>query len=395
MALLLTVTDRDATARLWRAFLLSAVVVMVAGALYRVPFELWRLAFEPLGQGASTDLKKRFIEVVEWFAGRPVYGAVESADYPPASYLILFPLVHWPTLEAARVVAAISMAAALAWLTVITVRACGSQDRMVRLFAALLPLSMYATAANLRIGQVGVYLIPLLLAGTLLLAEEERSWKSDIVASVLLVAALVKPTFSVPFMWIAFFRGGLRPALLISGLYAALTVAASAFQDASIPALVQGWLGQSGNVEFNTAHANIHTWLGVAGLEQYLLPGSLLVLLAFGAWTWWYRRGDIWILLAVAAIVSRFWSYHRWYDDILMLIPLIALLRMIVVERAVGRADRLAMVLAALIWAFGIAPAQVLSAPAPWSDIFKIAKTTTWLATLGLLLVRARPRAIR
>jgi hypothetical protein len=36
----------------------------------------------------------------------------------------------------------------------------------------------------------------------------------------------------------------------------------------------------------------------------------------------------------------------------------------------------------------------VLSAPPPWSDIFKIAKTTTWLVTLGLLLVRVRPRAV-
>ena len=395
MAPLLTDTDRDATARLWRAFLLSAVVVMVAAALYRVPFELWRLAFEPLGQGASTDLKKRFIEVVEWFAGRPVYGVVESADYPPASYLILFPLVHWPTLDAARAVAAISMAAALAWLTVITVRASGSSDRAVRLFAALLPLSMYATAANIRIGQVGIYLMPLLVAGTLLLAEKERSWKSDVLASVLLVAALVKPTFSVPFMWIAFFRGGIRPMVMIPLLYVALTVVASAFQDASIPALVRGWLGQSEMVEFNTAHANIYTWLGAVGLERYLLPASLFILIASGVWTWWHRRSDIWILLAVAAIVSRIWSYHRWYDDILMLIPLVTLLRMIVTGRAAGRADRLAMVLVVLIWAFGMAPASVRTAPAPWSAIFKIAKTTTWLATLGLLLVRVRPRAAR
>jgi len=368
---------------------------MIGAALYRVPVDLWRLAFEPLGHGASTDLKKRFIEIHEWFAGRPVYGMVESADYPPASYVILFPLLFWPTLETARLVAALSMTAALAWLTTVMIKASESQDRALRWFAALLPLSMYATAANIRIGQVGIYLMPLLLVGTLLLAERERSWKKDLVGSILLTAALVKPTLSVPFMWIAFFRGGIRPMVMIPFLYVVLTVVAASFQHSSLPALVQGWLGQSGNVEFNTAHANVHTWLGMAGMEQYLLPASLLVLLAAGAWTWWYRRGDIWILLGVAAIVSRFWSYHRWYDDILLLVPLVTLLRMVVTRQAAGRADWVAMALVVLIWGFGIAPAQVLSAPPPWSDLFKAAKTTTWLATLALLLVRARPAAAR
>jgi hypothetical protein len=35
------------------------------------------------------------------------------------------------------------------------------------------------------------------------------------------------------------------------------------------------------------------------------------------------------------------------------------------------------------------------SAPAPWTDLLKITKPTTWLATLGPLLARARPRAIQ
>lgn len=377
----------------WRAFVLAAVLVMIAATLVRVPSEFRRLAFEPWGHGSAIDLKKRFVEVHEWFAGRPVYGVVESADYPPASYPILFPLAFWPTLKLAQVMVALSMAAALAWLTAVAVRASGSQDRAVRLFAALLPLSMYATAANIRIGQLGVYLMPLLITGTLLLAEEKRTLRVDIAASALLVAALVKPTFSVPFMWIAFFRGGARPALLISGLYAALTVVSASFQDASIPALVHGWLGQSANIEFNTAHANLYTWLDAVGLGRYLLAGSLLVLVASGVWTWWHRHGDIWILLAVAAIVSRIWTYHRWYDDILMLIPLITLLRMVATGQAVGRADKAAMALLALIWAFGLAPVQVRSELGAWSEVFKIAKTTTWLATLGLLLLRARPRA--
>lgn len=382
--------DRDATARLWRAFLLSAVVVMFGAFLFRIPYDFWRLAFEPKGHSAASDLRFRFVELHAWFAGNPVYGAIESADYPPASYVILLPLVGWPTFEIARLLAVVSMAAALAWLCALSVRGAGSIDRNVRLFALLVPLSMYATTATVRIGQLGVYLMAFLLAGILLLAERERTWKSDLLAAVLLAGALVKPTFSVPFMWIAFFRGGLRPTILIPGLYVLLTLVAAAFQDASLPMLIQGWLGQSAQVDFRTGHANVYTWLGMLGLEKHLLAGSILVLLASGLWTWWYRRGDIWILLGVAAIVARIWSWHHWYDDILLLVPLITLVRMATVRRSGGRADWIAMALLGLIWAFGIAPYEVRNAPPPWGDLFKIAKATTWLATLGLLLVRVR-----
>jgi hypothetical protein len=35
----------------------------------------------------------------------------------------------------------------------------------------------------------------------------------------------------------------------------------------------------------------------------------------------------------------------------------------------------------------------VLQAPPPWGDLFKLAKTTTWLATLALLLMRTHRSA--
>ena len=375
--------------QLWRRFLVVAVCLMVAAALYRVPNELLRLAFEPMGSGASTDLVKRFREVHEWFAGRPVYGVVESADYPPASYIVLFPFVHWPTLEITRLVWTVSTIAVLAWLCVMTVRESGAKTAAERWFAALMPLSTYATAANIRIGQMGLHLVPLLLLGILMLSRQHPSWRRDSVASGLLVMALVKPTFSVPFFWVAFFKGGVRfTALAVVG-YIALTIWGASWQADSLPTLIQGWLGQSGNVEATTAHANIYSWLGRAGLDSWYLAGSLAILAAAGLWTWRYRAADTWLLIAVASIVARFWSYHRWYDDILLLPPMIALFRMVSGGERDGRRDLIAMALLVLVWAFGMAPAQVLSAPAPWGDLFKVAKTLTWVTLLAVLMVRA------
>jgi hypothetical protein len=373
---------------LWRRFLLIAACLMAAAALYRVPLELGRLAFEPLGSGASTDLVKRFREVHAWFAGSPVYGVIESADYPPASYIVMFPLTHWSTLEITRIVWAVSTIAALAWLCVIAIRESGATSAREKWFMALLPLSAYATAATIRIGQMGIHLLPVLLAGTLLVAREQRSWRRDLVGAGLLVAALIKPTFAVPFFWVAFFRGGVRFTALAVGGYLALTFWGAAYQQDSLPALIQGWLGQSGNVEATTAHANVFSWLGRAGLEAWYLPASLMVLGAAGIWTWWNRAADAWLLVAVASIVARFWSYHRWYDDLLMLPPMIVLFQMITDGGRAGRRDLLAMGLLVVNWAFWLAPAQVLQAPPPWSDLFKIAKTATWLTMLVVLMVR-------
>lgn len=374
--------------RQWRRFLLLAAGLMAAGALYRLPLELGRLAFEPLGSGASTDLVKRFREVHAWFAGSPVYGVIESADYPPASYIVMFPFTHWPTLEITRLVWTISTIAALAWLCVIAIRESGATSARETWFMGLLPLSAYATAATIRIGQMGIHLLPVLLAGTLLIARAERSWRRDLIATGLLVAALIKPTFAVPFFWVAFFRGGVRFTALAVGAYIGLTFWGAAYQQDSLPTLIEGWLGQSGNVEAATAHANVFSWLGRAGLEAWYLPASLFVLGAAGAWTWWNRHADTWLLVAVASIVARFWSYHRWYDDLLMLPPMIVLFQMILAGERSGQRDLVPMALLIANWAFWLAPAQVLQAPAPWSDVFKVAKTATWLAILALLVVR-------
>ena len=79
---------------------------------------------------------------------------------------------------------------------------------------------------------------------------------------------------------------------------------------------------------------------------------------------------------------------------ILLLPPLIALFRMIKAGERAGRRDLVAAALFVLVWAFGMAPAQVLSFEDPWGGLFKVAKTITWVALLVVLIIRthrARP----
>ena len=69
------------------------------------------------------------------------------------------------------------------------------------------------------------------------------------------------------------------------------------------------------------------SWLALLGLKQWNLPASMIFLLLLGYWTYRYRHADLWLLLGVTAIVARLWVYHRSYDDVLVVLPMITLFR--------------------------------------------------------------------
>ena len=365
---------------------------MVIAAAYRVPVELRRLLFEPAGRGAATDLMLRYAEVHAWFAGEPVYGAIERADYPPASYVLLLPFVHWPTLQATRAVWALLCVAALVALALLSAHALDGARREERVFAALVAPAMYASAAALQFGQIGLLVLPLLIVGIFRLVERERTLGRDVVASALLTVALVKPTIAPPFLWMAFFRGGWRVTLVIVASYLVLTLVAAHFQQPSLPELVRAWLGQQTTIDFSRTHGSVYAWLAAIGYQRHLAAVSLAILAVLGLWIWRHRDADAWTLMAVCAIVARLWTHHHRHDDVLMLVPIIALLRDVAAARARGRADPVGTVALMLVWAFSVLPSTLLGEGAPGSELLRNARTAVWIAALVLIGSRAGSR---
>ena len=89
--------------------------LMVAAALWRFGLEIPRLLW---GEQVfdAVDLLNRYKEVNRWFSGMPVYGAMNNADYPPASYTMLWPLVGWLNLRDVRWLWAITTLMMVTWL---------------------------------------------------------------------------------------------------------------------------------------------------------------------------------------------------------------------------------------------------------------------------------------
>ena len=120
-----------------------AIVLMVILAVEMMVGEFVRLLLVPYPSGAiDTGL---IHEVVHgWFAGQPIYDTTIHSNYPPASYVLLWPFYGWLGLEPARWLWAAVTLASLVWLVVLVIREGGADTALERVFVALLPLSLNA-----------------------------------------------------------------------------------------------------------------------------------------------------------------------------------------------------------------------------------------------------------
>jgi len=382
-----------------RGLMGTAVAAMAVASVVWLSYEFWRLLWgaAPIWPGSpigAVDLRAMHRLVHEWFAGTPVYGET-AAVHPPATYVLLWPLLGWVDLTAARWLWAATTVVAGAVLVWILVRESGAETPLERTFVALLPCSIYATGAAIGNGQLIVHLLPMLLVGLLLMHRGPHDRRRQTLGSVLFLATLVKPTISAPFLWLVLVAPrSSAPVLLVALGYCVLTLFAVTFQHSPLTTLLSDWRVRSSSVAVTPGQgnvANLHLWLGSLGLEHWILPASLAVWLALGLWIQRRRHTDLWVLLGVTALVARFWTYHRWYDDALLLLPMIALFRAAKGGRSDDGGDLAAGMLLALMLIMMVAPGGLFLLPAPWNTVYLVGQIIVWILVLGFLVLRARP----
>lgn len=374
--------------------------------------EMLRLVWRS-GLSAALDLQARHVEVHGWFAGMPVYQAMRAPTYPPAAYATLWPLLGWMPFEGARWLWAVTTVAALAWLTWLVVRESGATGAWHRAAVALLLLAMNQTGVAIGNGQLILHVLPPLVVGLLLIHNGRGSWPEDLAASAAVIFAMMKVSLTAPFLWLVLFAPAsgkenrtwpcrARPALLVAAGYTLLTFFAASFQDGSVLQQLREWMDIARIVsERGGDYANLSAWLNDAGLARLFPPVSLVVFVALGVWLQRYRRADLWVRLGVVAIVTRFWAYHRLYDDVLIVLAFVALCRIVtsvagktnpVIESSSpGASERVAHVrvvataLIATSMLFMLLPARLGTSGAPWRQIFTVSHTVTWLGVLAFL----------
>jgi hypothetical protein len=368
-----------------RAVLIAGIALMSALAAVKLSLEFYRLIFEP-GWTGAVDLEMYYKGVHAWFEGKPMYTS-SYAPYPPATEAMLWPFLGWLSLSAARWLWAIASVFMLGRLVLLTVRESNAAPGLERVFIALVPLSMNATGVQIGNGQLALFILPVMIAGLLLLTRRPVSWSNDLLAAVAMTVFVLKPTVGIPFLWIALlapFR--LRPFLLMIAIYLALTWLAMIFRNESLSFHLSHWLQRGSNVAREGGYADIHTLLARAHLPQLIVPSSLLLLLLLGIWIYFHRRIDLWILIGVTALIARLWANHRLYDDILILLPLISLFR---IAKSGGKQQMAAAVLFSLTLLAMLVPARITEMPWPRHLLITAPRAVLWLLMLALLMAEA------
>lgn len=287
--------------------------------------------FPHLLDGVALDLGSRHRAVAYWFSGAGLAGKT-SSTYPPASYLLLWPLLGWPSLQAASALWAALCALALVWLMLLCLRDRAIASLSARWFGAMAMGAFTATSAVIWLGQLVILQLAAITLAMLLLhpkTGEPVGWKRELGAGALLLFALVKPSVGVPFLCLVLWSPTrLRVGVGVIAGYGVLTLAALAMQRDSLGELTM-WAETVGrnSPQLNEGYANLRVWLAALGLKWFSHPAAALALAWLGVWTHRHSHADRVTLLGVTALVARLWTYHNSYDDFLLVVPMLALLR--------------------------------------------------------------------
>ncbi len=382
---------RTAWRRCRRWLFIVAVVALALLAAERLTegFHALLVADDP---HAAMDLLSRRAEVRAWFSGEPVYGHIESARYPPATYAMLWPLLAWTTPMAARYLWAVVLIASSVALIALLLRAAEARSVETRTLVVLTVASSQALSYSLAVGQLTVPTVALALAGVVLACRRPSSAVRQAGAALLLLSALVKPTLTAPLFWVALLAAA-NPAagLAAGGGYAVVTLVAARFQALPFPALIAAWLAANRTAGNSRGYGDLESWLRGSAVDSWIPAVSLLLLAALGGWMWRHRSRDPWWLMAVGAVVARVWTYHQLYDDILVLVPMAYLLRIVGDETHSPRRRVAAGAALLFAWVLFIAPARFLLLPITAEGVLDGLRTASWLLMLGVVLAVGKP----
>ena len=365
-------------------------LTLVAGIL-RLGVELNR-ALIATGEKGAIDLKHFFHFYHSWVAGNN-YAIIKSA-YPPASHLLFWPLVGWLNLPAARWWFTFTNILALVSLIYLAIKYSQLATRLEKIYLALLIIAMYPTGVVIGNCQIPLHVINLLIVTVLMLSIPTVSWSKDLLVSLFMVCALIKPNISAPFGALVLFIPSTyrhyRHIFIIGALYLLLTAWALSFQTADLATIFHTWATESARQTSlsDIGYANLSNWLIPLGLSRFNLLAFVSLLLLHAGWIYHYRRCDSWLLLGVTALVARLIVYHGIYDDTLIIIPLITLIRM---NRANNtKVDNYAYLLVALAWFPLMAPARLHMMNSWLGALFWLGQPLFWLVMLSFLMMRTQ-----
>jgi hypothetical protein len=269
-------------------------------------------------RGSAVDLYNRDVEHSLFTDGKNPFDH-KTGSQPPWGYPtgILFTWPPWPAVRAYFAVVNLAALLVVAWWAGRAAPADRPEIRWL-LMAAVSAFGGACTATE--VGQVGIVVTALL---ALALWCDERG--HDVATGLLVAVALIKPTISGPF----------AVALLLTGRYRAATVAAAygavasgiAWGVTGVPPwrMLAQMVGAAGGY-VNDGTFGLVEVLGPLGVPARLVnPVAALLVTVPGIAAMLLARRSLPLAFAIAALWGRLWTYHKSYDDIMLVFVLVPL----------------------------------------------------------------------
>jgi hypothetical protein len=249
----------------------------------------------------------------------PDLGPVDGA-YPLYAYFTAAFLTFPPTFNAGRIYYGALNLVAFASLLVGVFRFGGEVRPLYGLVLAASFFAVNSICTTFIVGQYGVLVFAALVAACLFDAKDR--WAA---AGLCLAFAMIKPSLAAPFV-LPFLVTGRWRMLAVAGAY--LVVASLLIWPVVKTSPLES-LGQMSAlaVHFGDDGYSLNNLLEKGGLAPLTSQraAALLAVMATFILLWLWRASSIWTLFAIAAFGSRFWAYHRQYDNIVLVFLLVPL----------------------------------------------------------------------
>jgi hypothetical protein len=248
----------------------------------------------------------------------PGIGPPLNAGYPPWAFFA-GAIFYWPNWPAVRWYFAIINLLAGGLIFAWAYGLGRSHGKLAALALALGCTACSAEATTLGLGQYGI-VITALLAASLWLCVRRRGAGSGLMLGLALAKPIIAGPFCVPMLF--------RREWKVIGLLAAYLVVADAViwavtKTNPVEMLLQ--MLRAGQGYMTDAYGPMNALIGMGMSQQHALAVTAVVVFSIGAILMWrWVEAPLLVHFAIASVAGRLWTYHKLYDNVMLVFLLVA-----------------------------------------------------------------------
>jgi hypothetical protein len=312
----------------------------------------------------------------------PRIGIIESGGYPPWAFFTGFIFVPGISLSLTRFYFAILNLISFVVLAIFSYQIGLPYGREKALFAVASSLAFGSNATTLLDGQYGIIINAFLIGMYWSLKKHKDIW-----AGLFLGIAMVKPNISALYFFI----------LLIHKRIKALT----AFFIYIIGASVMIWIVTKVDpihmsqsivrqskyfADEGYSSVNFLTNIGIDPKSATVVLALIGIAVVVGIF-YFYRNSSLLTLFAIASVIGRVWTYHRFYDNVMLVFFLLAL-----IEITFKNPHRFNLLILTLVGITLWLPGSIVEIKNVGTTV-EFVQLVIWMVALVYLLVQEKFRA--